>query len=93
MDITWDDRKAEANLKKHGVSFDEAATVLSNPLTLMNQNDHPDGDRWEYIGQSVRRRLLYVVTVEKMTEDEIRIVSARKATAHEREKYEEGQGV
>ena len=55
----------------------------------MAPNDHPDGDRMEYLGYSTGHKLLYVVTVEK-GEEVIRIVSARKATQNEREKYEEG---
>jgi len=52
-------------------------------------NDHPDGDRMEYLGYSDVQRVLYVVTVENQPE-EIRIISARKATPFEREKYEKG---
>jgi len=88
MKITWDDRKAEANLKKHGVSFDEATTVIMGPH-FYNLNDHPSGHRFEYLGYSVFNRVLYVVTVEEK-DDEIRILSARKATPNERRKYEEG---
>lgn len=87
--ITWDEAKNESNQKKHRVSFDEAATVLSNPMTLSNLNDHPDGDRFEYLGYSALNRVLYVVTVEK-NKAEIRILSARKATRNERETFEEG---
>lgn len=89
MDISWDDRKNAANFKKHGVWFEEAMTVLSNPLTLSNRNSHPSGERWEYLGYSDEERLIYLVTVEK-SEGEIRIISARKATSNERKKYEEG---
>lgn len=86
--ITWDDRKNEDNFKKHGVWFEEAQTVIVNPLSLMNENEHPDGDRREYLGHSLESKLLYVVTVEK-SDEEIRIISAREATANERAKYEE----
>jgi len=55
----------------------------------MASNDHPDGDRMEYLGYSTDHRLLYVVTIEK-DEDTIRIISARKATQGERKNYEEG---
>ena len=89
MIITWDDRKNEANFKKHGVWFEEAQTVLTQALSLMAPNDHPDGDRMEYLGYSAHHSLLYVVTVEQ-DEDLIRIVSARKATPNERKNYEEG---
>lgn len=89
MLIEWDDRKNEANFKKHGIWFEEAQTVILSPLSLMNVNDHASGDRMEYMGYSSQSRLLYVVTVEK-EDKKIRIVSARKATANERKKYEEG---
>lgn len=72
----------------HGVWFEEAQTVVVNPLSLMAPNDHPDGNRTEYLGHSVEKQVLYVVTVEQ-SDDEIRIISARKATAHERKGYEE----
>ena len=89
MLITWNETKNEANYRKHGVWFEEAQTVIISPHTLMAPNDHPDGDRFEYLGHSVNDRILYVVTVEK-TDLEIRIISARKATTNERKKYEEG---
>jgi uncharacterized DUF497 family protein len=85
--ITWDDRKNDANFKKHGVWFEEAQTVIFNPLTLASVNDHPSGNRMEYLGHSSDLSLLYVVTVEK-SDDEIRIISARKATPRERSRYE-----
>ncbi len=87
--IYWDDRKNESNFKKHGVWFEEAQTVVTNPSSFYNTNDHPDGDRMEYLGHSQEPRLLYVVTVES-TENSIRIISARKTTARERAKYEKG---
>jgi uncharacterized DUF497 family protein len=71
------------------VWFEEAQTVLFDPLLLSNINDHPDGNRMEYLGKSEDFRLLYMVTVEEV-DDEIRIISARKATPNERRKYEEG---
>jgi uncharacterized DUF497 family protein len=89
MLITWDDRKNDSNFKKHEVWFEEAQSVILDPLTLVSANDHPSGHRMEYLGYSRDSRLLCVVTVEK-SDDEIRILSARKATATERMKYEEG---
>ncbi len=88
MLIDWDDRKNEANFKKHGVWFEEAQTVILDALSLVAVNDHRSGQRMEYLGYSNGERLLYVVTVEK-TEDHIRIISARKATPNERVNYEE----
>ncbi len=87
--IGWDESKNEKNFKKHGVWFEEAQTVITNPLSLININDHPDGDRMEYLGYSLESRVLYVVTVEN-NESSIRIISAREASSNERIKYEEG---
>ncbi len=74
------------------MSFEEASDVLFSPLTLSNVNTHPDGNRFEYLGPTLVGDVLFVVTVEE-TEDEIRIISARKATTRERREYEEGKGI
>jgi len=84
----WDPEKAASNLKKHGVSFEEAASVFADPLALYSEDpSHPE--RTRVIGVSTGRRLLFCVFVDR-DEDEFRIISARKATAHERRRYEEG---
>jgi hypothetical protein len=86
--FVWDRRKASANLRKHGVSFDEASTAFEDQLGAY----FPDSlheDRFILIGYSRRQRLLYVVHAE-VSGDTIRIISARKATAHERTRYENG---
>ena len=88
--IDWDPRKAESNLRKHGVSFDEAATALLDPLALTVADD---GDFEEIrditVGLSALGKLLLVVHTLRQ-EDTIRIISARRATAKERKVYEEG---
>ena len=89
MLITWDDRKNETNFTKHGVWFEEAQTILYDPFVFSNGNDHSSGTRMEYLEASDQHRLIYMVTVEKK-DDEIRIISARKATLNERRRYEEG---
>ena len=89
MEILWDDRKAEANLRKHGVSFDEAATVFNSPLAKSYPDSHEAEDRMLLVGYSSERRLLLVVYLER-AEESVRIISARKATANERRDYEEG---
>lgn len=90
MEVTWDRRKAAANLKKHKVSFEEASTVLADPLAIMGADpDHSiDEVRWITFGLSSRRRLLAVSHTEE--DDMIRIISARAATRPERRLYEEG---
>jgi uncharacterized DUF497 family protein len=89
MLIIWDDRKNVDNFKKHRVWFEEAQTVITNPLSLMASNNHPDGARMEYLGWSIESNLLYVVT-KKQSDEVIRIISARFATKNEKVKYEEG---
>jgi len=86
----WDGRKAARNLAKHGISFDEATTVFSDPLSLtIPDPDHSHEDeRWVIIGETHRRRLVVVVHVEEV--GTVRIISARAADRREREKYEEG---
>lgn len=87
MDFSWDERKAISNLKKHGVSFAEAATVFADPLALAIE-DALEPERTLLLGMSNRQRLLLVVHVE-VDESRIRIFSARRATSHERRRYEE----
>ncbi len=86
MRFTWDARKAAANLRKHGVSFEEAVTAFDDELSAY----YPDvlhETRFILIGYSRRHRLLYVVHAE-VTEECIRIISARKATKNEKKHYE-----
>jgi uncharacterized protein len=85
--FTWDPRKARLNLSKHGVSFAEAATVFADPLALFLE-DLVEPERAILIGLSEAGRLLVTVHVE-IHEELIRIISARRATAHERRAYEE----
>jgi uncharacterized protein len=87
VDFSWDERKAASNLKKHGVSFDEAATVFADPLALAI-DDALEPARTLLVGMSNRQRLLLVVHVE-LDDATIRIISARRATSHERRRYEE----
>ena len=86
----WDARKANQNLNKHGVTFEEAATVFADPLSLTIPDPlHSEGeDRYVILGLSTRQRLLVVVHIE--SGDRIRIISSRVATRHERESYEKG---
>jgi uncharacterized DUF497 family protein len=86
--FVWDARKAAANRKKHGVSFEEASTAFDDELGAYFPDSLHD-DRFILIGYSKRQRLLYVVHAE-VTPDAIRIISARKATRHERTRYENG---
>lgn len=86
MRFAWNARTAASNLKKHGVSFSEATTAFDDELAAY----YPDilhEDRFILIGYSRRQRLLYVVHAE-VQNDVIRIISARKATSHEKARYE-----
>jgi len=89
--IEWDEEKARQNARKHRVSFEEAATVFSDPLSLTI--DDPLHSSREVllatVGQSRRGRLLVVAHTERG--DTIRIISARMATRSERNSYEEHQ--
>lgn len=85
----WAVNKATANIAKHGVSFEEAATVFRDPLALIfDDEDHSDEELREIIiGHSDNNRLLLVCFTER--DDVIRVISARKATRRERRDYEE----
>lgn len=85
----WDPVKADANVRKHGVTFDEASTVFGDPLNLlMADPDHSHNeDRSLLLGMSNRRKLLVVAFAERPPRT--RLISARRATRHERRRYEE----
>jgi uncharacterized DUF497 family protein len=87
--FTWDPRKAAANLRNHGVSFEDASTVFRNPLAkVLPDPTHSDQEQRSLaIGHSAAGRLLLVVFTE--TDERIRIISARHASARERRGYEE----
>ena len=94
MRWSWDPRKAAANRAKHGLSFETAVHVFDDPLHASKPHPHPDGDRWQTIG-AVGPVLLLVIHTRPAADPEGddsvgRIISARKATAHERRAYEEG---
>ena len=87
--FVWDPKKAKANVRKHHVEFADAATVFADPLALVIE-DAAQPERTAVIGMSLRQRLLYVVFVE-IGEDRVRMISARRATPHERKRHEEGE--
>ena len=86
--FTWDERKAAANARKHGVTFEEAATVFVDPLARVyaDPDQSADETRFLLIGFSLGARLLMVVHAEKR--DTIRIISARRPTPRERQDFE-----
>lgn len=89
MNFVWDADKADANLEKHQVSFHDAASVFSDPLsTTFPDPEHSEGERrFLTIGASESGALLVIAHTE--LEDSIRIISARPVTRHERRFYEE----
>lgn len=91
LSFEWHAAKAESNLRRHKVSFDEAATVFADTLSITIAD--PDHSAWEtrfiQIGMSYRRRLIVVSYTER--DDRIRIISARRPTPTEQQQYEETQ--
>jgi uncharacterized DUF497 family protein len=87
----WDPHKAATNTRKHGVTFDEAATAFHDPDgRLVEDPRHSTGERrYALLGYSDHARLLAVMFTERG--DRIRLISARKATRRERHDYEEGK--
>lgn len=89
IDFEWDEEKAILNLRKHGVSFEEAATVFRDDLSVtVPDPDHSAAEeRFITVGVSSQDRVLLVAHVERG--DRIRIISARELTPRERKQYEE----
>lgn len=86
IDIEWDSDRADSNLKKHGVSFEEAATALLDTMALAQEDGSSEGEpRWVLIGMSAQLRLLTVVYTRR--QDRVRLISARKATRKEAKHY------
>jgi uncharacterized DUF497 family protein len=88
----WDEAKAESNLRKHGISFDDAIEVFYDPYAVIEQDRVVDGElRWQVIGKVDDVVILQVAhtVIEQDTDEVIRIVSARRATRKERRMYGE----
>lgn len=89
MNFEWDPGKAQSNLRKHGVSFPEAATVFGgdSAVTVPDPDHSDDEDRYITIGWSGPGRLLMVAHTDR--DNRIRIISARELTPREQRAYEE----
>lgn len=90
INFEWDSRKAASNLKKHGVSFDEAKSVFFDEFAIQYfdpNNSELEDDRFLLLGFSNNSRVLLVCHCERNSGDTIRIISARKATKRERKFY------
>jgi hypothetical protein len=85
----WDSRKASANRKKHGVSFEEASSAFSDEhaLVIADPDHSDDEDRFVLLGLSSALRLVVVIHCFRERDDVIRIISARKASRTERSHY------
>jgi uncharacterized DUF497 family protein len=88
MKFEWDEQKNQANIKKHGMDFADAHKVFEYPM-LVNLDDRQDygEDRW--IGVGLMDMRVVVIVFTEPDENTIRVVSFRKATSHERKRYEQ----
>ncbi|MDN5942522.1 MAG: BrnT family toxin [Nitrospira sp.] len=91
MKFSWDPRKAAANLKKHGVSFEEASTVFHDTLSITGSDPDHSGEEQRFVtfGNSSEDRLLVVAHTDEG--ETVRMISARLVTRQERRIYEEGE--
>lgn len=87
MAYQWNPEKATANLRKHGIDFADAVSVFSDDLAITIPDERFDEERLVTIGMDGLARVLVVVYT--LRGDEIRLISARKATRQERQQYEE----
>jgi uncharacterized DUF497 family protein len=85
----WDPRKARSNLRRHRMSFDEAASVFFDPLAITFPDPDNSGEEFREItiGRSTRQRVVFLCHTQRG--DRTRLISARKATRAERKQYEE----
>lgn len=86
MSFEWDGRKAAANLRKHGVDFADAATVFADDLAITVPDEKSQEDRFVTLGVDALGRLLVVVYTWRG--ENVRVISARRATRRERREYE-----
>lgn len=86
MELEWDSRKAAANLKKHGIDFADAATVLHDDLAITIRQPYAGEDRFVAVGADALGRVLVVVYTWRG--DTVRVISARNATPRERRLYQ-----
>jgi uncharacterized DUF497 family protein len=85
MRYQWDPKKAVSNYKKHGVYFSDAVSVFSDEFAVTIDDDYPDEKRFVTLGMDAFARVLVVIYTWRG--DDIRIISARKATQKERKQY------
>ena len=91
VDWIWDESKNAENRRKHGLGFDTAVLVFEDEHLASRPDTFPGEDRWNTVG-TVAHMIIFVVHTEAQTDGGTgRIISARKATAHERKAYEKGE--
>jgi uncharacterized DUF497 family protein len=88
MRVVWDVREAAVNIRNHGIEFSHAATVLDDPMAVTVEDTRHGEQRFVTVGSDIIGRML-VVVYSYSGEEEIRLISARKATPKERRVYEE----
>ncbi len=86
MNYQWDPDKARANVRKHKIEFADAVAVFADEMAVTIEDERPEEDRFVTIGMDTLGRMLVVVFTWRG--DDIRIISARKATPNERRQYE-----
>ena len=91
IEFRWDNKKADNNLKKHGVSFEEAKSVFYDERSLLIHDPvhYVNEDRFIILGISIKVRVLVVCHCYRENDTIIRIISARKANRHEQQNYRE----
>lgn len=89
----WDSKKDTANIKKHGVSFEEARTVFydENAIQFFDPDHSDDEDRFILLGLSLKPRVLVVCHCFRESETVVRLISARKADQEEEQEYWRGR--
>jgi uncharacterized DUF497 family protein len=88
MAYQWDRDKATANIRKHGINFADAVSIFSDDLAITITDERFEEERFITIGMDAFGRILVVVYT--LRNNEIRLISARKATRYEQQQYEEG---
>jgi hypothetical protein len=82
----WDAEKAAANVRKHGVDFADAETALRDEMAMTQPDGDPEGERFVTLGMDALGRL--PVVVYEWRDDDVRLISARRATRAERRQYQ-----
>lgn len=90
MEFEWDPKKAEANKRKHGIGFHEAATIFGDPLAITFADPDHSLDKVRYLTFGLSRFNQMVVVSHTQRGEKLRIISARLMTRQERNLYEEG---